>query len=104
RVLVFTAGIVLLTGLMFGVAAAVPTGRLNLASVLGERARGAGSSQRSRDLLVMSETAFAIILLAGAGLLLASFAKLRSVDPGFSPENVTAVRFGRMPAGYGTMD
>ena len=104
RVLGFAAGIVFVTGLAFGLAAAIPAGRLNLASVLGERARGAGSSQRSRDLLVMSETAFAIILLAGAGLLLSSFAKLRSVDPGFKPENVTAVRFGRMPDGYQTMD
>jgi predicted permease len=104
RVLAFTTGIVVLTGLVFGLAAAIPTGRLNLASVLGERARGSGARQRSRDLLVMSETAFAIVLLAGAGLLLASFAKLRGVDPGFKPQNVTAVRFGRMPEGYSTMD
>ena len=104
RVLAFTAGIVVLTGLVFGLAAVIPAGRLNLASVLGERARGSGTTQRSRDLLVMSETAFAIVLLAGAGLLLTSFARLRSVDPGFSPENVTAVRFGRMPDGYQTID
>ena len=104
RVLAFTFGIVVLTGLGFGIAAAIPTGRLNLASVLGERARGSAARQRSRDVLVMSETAFAIILLAGAGLLLTSFAKLRSVDPGFKAENVTAVRFGRMPDGYSTMD
>jgi predicted permease len=104
RVLAFTFGIVVLIGLVFGMAAAIPTGRLNLASVLGERARGSAARQRSRDFLIMSETAFAIILLAGAGLLLTSFAKLRSVDPGFKPENVTAVRFGRMPGGYSTMD
>jgi putative ABC transport system permease protein len=100
----FTAVIVVLTGIVFGLAAAIPTGRLRLTSVLGERSGGAGASRRSRDLLIVSETAFAIILLAGAGLLLASFAKLRSVDPGFSPENVTAVRFGRMPDGYTTTD
>ena len=104
RVLGFTAAIVVLTGIIFGLAAAIPTGRLRLTSVLGERSGGAGASRRSRDLLIVSETAFAIILLAGAGLLLTSFAKLRSVDPGFSPENVTAVRFGRMPDGYTTMD
>jgi putative ABC transport system permease protein len=104
RVLAFAAAIVLVTGVVFGLAAALPTGRLNLASVLGERARGSGASRRSRDLLVMSETAFAIILLAGAGLLLGSFARLRRVDPGFKAENVTAVRFGRMPNGYDTMD
>src|SRR6185295_6152074 len=59
RVLAFTGAIVILTGLAFGLAAAIPAGRLNLASVLGERARGAGASQRNRDILVMSETAFA---------------------------------------------
>jgi predicted permease len=104
RVLAFTAGIVFLTGLVFGLAAAMPAGRLSLSSVLGERASGSVSSQRSRDLLVMSETAFAIVLLAGAGLLLSSFARLRRVDPGFTPENVTAVRFGRMPQGYDRID
>ena len=104
RVLGFTAVIVVLTGIVFGLAAAIPTGRLRLTSVLGERSGGVGASRRSRDLLIVSETAFAIILLAGAGLLLASFAKLRGVDPGFSPENVTAVRFGRMPDGYTTTD
>ena len=103
RVLAFTGAIVLLTGLVFGLAAAVPAGRLNLASALGERTRGAGR-HRSRDLLVMSETAFAIVLLAGAGLMLSSFAKLRSVDPGFTAENVTAVRFARMPRDYDAMD
>jgi predicted permease len=100
RVLAFSAGVVLLTGLVFGLTAAIPAGRLRLSSVLGERARGAAASQRSRDVLVMSETAFAIVLLAGAGLLLSSFARLRRVDPGFTAENVTAVRFGRMPEGY----
>jgi putative ABC transport system permease protein len=100
RVLAFSAAVVLLTGLVFGLAAVIPAGRLRLSSVLGERARGASASQRSRDVLVMSETAFAIVLLAGAGLLLSSFARLRRVDPGFTAENVTAVRFGRMPEGY----
>jgi predicted permease len=104
RVLAFSAGIVLVTGLVFGLAAAIPSGRLRLSSVLGERARGASASQRSRDILVTSETAFAIVLLAGAGLLLSSFARLRSVDPGFTAENVTAVRFGRMPEGYNNAD
>jgi predicted permease len=99
RVLAFVAVIVLLTGLVFGFAAALPTARANLASALGERTRSAGK-HRSRDILVMSETALAIVLLAGAGLLLTSFAKLRGTDPGFAVDNVMAVRFGRMPAGY----
>ncbi|HUQ80975.1 MAG TPA: ABC transporter permease [Gemmatimonadaceae bacterium] len=104
RVLAFVATIVALTGLVFAAAAAMPTARMNLASVLGERSRGSSGRQRSRDLLVMSETAFAIILLVGAGLLISSFARLRSVDPGFTAENVTAVRFGRMPADYQKID
>ena len=104
RVLGFTLAIVTLTGLVFGLAAALPSNRLNLAAAFGERVRSAGGSARSRDLLVMAETAFAIILLAGAGLLLTSFAKLRAIDPGFSPDGVVAVRFGRMPDEYGTAD
>jgi predicted permease len=104
RVLAFSAGLVLLTGLVFGLTAAIPAGRLRLSTVLGERARGAAASQRSRDILVLSETAFAIVLLAGAGLLLSSFARLRRVDPGFTAANVTAVRFGRMPDGYGNAE
>ena len=104
RVLAFVAAIVVLTGIVFGLAAAMPAARLNLASVLGERTRGSAGRQRSRDVLVMSETAFAVVLLAGAGLLLSSFARLRSVDPGFAAENVTAVRFGRMPESYRKID
>jgi predicted permease len=104
RVLAFVAAIVVLTGIVFGLAAAMPATRLNLASVLGERTRGSAGRQRSRDVLVMSETAFAVVLLAGAGLLLSSFARLRSVDPGFAAENVTAVRFGRMPESYRKID
>ena len=104
RVLGFTFAIVTLTGLVFGLAAALPSNRLNLAAAFGERIRSAAGSARSRDLLVMAETAFAIILLAGAGLLLTSFAKLRAIDPGFSPDGVVAVRFGRMPEEYGTAE
>ena len=103
RVLAFSAGIVLMTGVVFGLTAALPSGRLSLSSVLGERSRATGR-HRSRDILVMTETAFAIILLAGAGLLISSFARLRNVDPGFTAENVTAVRFGRMPQGYDSVD
>jgi predicted permease len=104
RVLAFSAGIVLLTGIVFGLAAALPSGRLSLSAVLGERSRGSTERRRSRDILVMTETAFAIVLLAGAGLLISSFARLRNVDPGFTAENVTAVRFGRMPQGYDSVE
>jgi predicted permease len=102
RVLLFTLAIVAVTGIVFGLAAALPSNRLNLAAALGERLRSATGSAKSRDLLVMAETAFAIVLLAGAGLLIASFAKLRAIDPGFDPDGVVAVRFSRMPEGYGT--
>jgi len=104
RVLGFTLAIITLTGLVFGLAAALPSNRLNLAAALGERVRSAAGSTRSRNVLVMAETAFAIVLLAGAGLLLSSFAKLRNVDPGFVADDVFAVRFGRMPEGYSTAD
>jgi putative ABC transport system permease protein len=102
RVLAFTAAIVTLTALGFGLAAAIPSRRLNLAAALGERTRAGGRTGMTRDVLVMAETAFAIVLLTGAGLLIATFAKLRGTDPGFTATNVTTVSFGRMPEAYGT--
>ena len=97
RVLALTAGIIAVTGIMFGLVAALPTSRLDLASSLRERARGGAHRGGLRELLVIAETAFAIVLLAGAGLFIASFARLRGVDPGFSTQSVVAVRYGRMP-------
>ena len=87
-VLFFTLGISLATGLLFGLAPALKASRPDLGSVLKEGARGGKgrAATAARSVLVVLETALAVLLLAGAGLLLCSFGALVSVDPGFDPE------------------
>ncbi|HXD49446.1 MAG TPA: ABC transporter permease [Gemmatimonadaceae bacterium] len=93
RVLLFALGASLVAGVLFGV---VPSLRLSAArdDVLksGVRASGARELHRARGVLVAVECALAILLLAGAGLLLRSLGALRAVDPGFDPANVLSVR------------
>jgi predicted permease len=90
-VLAFTIGLAVATGLVFGVVPAVAVLRGNTNALLKDDATR-GSSSRStgmtRTLLVIAETAIALMLLIGAGLLIKSFARLQGVNPGFSTENV----------------
>jgi len=90
RVFAFTALMSLLTGLLFGLAPALHASRVNLSECLKLNARGlaGAASGRLRSLLVISEVALALVLLAGAGLLIRSFNHLMNVDPGFSPHNL----------------
>jgi putative ABC transport system permease protein len=89
------------TGLVFGLAAAIPALRLRVSAGLLSGTRGAtAGGTRTREMLVFLETASAMVLLAGATLLMTSFARLISVDPGFDADRVIAVRLGRLPAGY----
>jgi putative ABC transport system permease protein len=95
-VLLFTAGIALFTGVLFGLAPAVRASNPNLTQFLKEGGRGAtaGSShQRLRSTLVVLETTFGLVLLVVAGLLLRSFHRLLSVDPGLNPHNVLTLTF-----------
>ncbi|MFL6203584.1 MAG: ADOP family duplicated permease [Thermoanaerobaculia bacterium] len=87
-VLIFTLGVSLVTGLLFGLAPALKASRPDLGSVLKEGARGGKgrAAAAARSVLVVLETALAVLLLAGAGLLLRSFGALVDVDPGFEPE------------------
>ena len=89
-VLLFALGITLATGLLFGLAPALQASRPNLAAMLKEGARGSRgrASTRARNFLVVAEIALAVVLLAGAGLLLRSFAQLQKVDLGFQPAGV----------------
>jgi len=86
-VVTFTVALAFLTGIVFGAAPAVHATR-GLASALKEGGRGTVTTRRGsrvRGALVIAELALAVMLLVGAGLLMRSFARLHSVDPGFRP-------------------
>ena len=92
RVFLFVFGVSLLTGVVFGLGPAWSAARSNVAESLRDSARATpagGSRHRLRSVLVASEFALALVLLVGAGLLIKAFWRLRSVDPGFNPANVT---------------
>jgi putative ABC transport system permease protein len=92
-VLVFTAGLSLVTAVLFGLAPALFAARTDLVETLKEGARtgGAPLRRRLRGVLVVSEVALAIVLLVGAGLLLRSFSKLSRVAPGFETDQRLSV-------------
>ncbi len=96
-VLLFTLAVSLGTGILFGLAPALRASRPDLNSVLKEGARGSRGrlAVQARSVLVVVETALAVVLLAGAGLLLRSFGELLHVDPGFNPKN--AITFNLAP-------
>jgi predicted permease len=101
RVLGYALAVTIITGLLFGLAAAGPAYRLRLQSALLGGTRGSTSgSTRIREGLVFLETAVAVVLLSGAAILTVSFARLIGVDPGFDAERVIAVRLGRLPPEY----
>jgi putative ABC transport system permease protein len=103
RVLAFTSGLTLLTAVLFGVVPALHGGSANLHDRLRTAGRGtnaAGHRARSRRSLVVVEVALATVLLAGAGLLLRSFAQMRAVDPGFRPDGVSMFGVALSPAKY----
>src|SRR6202451_3056305 len=89
RVLLFTVGISLLVGLLFGLTPALKTSQPDLHETLKQGGRGAsGTRHRAQGVFVVVELALALVLLVGAGLTVRSLMKLWSVDPGFSPHNV----------------
>jgi len=91
RVFLFVFAISLLTGLLFGLLPAWSASRGDVAEALRENARTTATGVTRnplRSFLVTAEIAMALILLAGAGLLIKGFLRLRSVDPGFNPANV----------------
>jgi putative ABC transport system permease protein len=89
-VLAFTAAVSVLTGVLFGLAPGLRAAGRSVAPQLkdGARAIDAPGREPLRRVLVASEIALSVVLLAGAGLLLRSLDRLQSVDPGFQPEQV----------------
>ena len=91
-VLLWTLGVSLLTGVIFGLTPALHISRLNLNDSLKEGGKSesgqASGSRRLRNALVVSEIALAVVLLASAGLLIRSFIQLQQVDRGFNTDNI----------------
>jgi putative ABC transport system permease protein len=94
RVLIFTGGLALLTGFIFGLAPALHLSRCAPAQSLNSAGRGASVSvsQRLRNSLATLEVAFAVLLVISAGLLIRSFWILSHVDPGFRSEQILTAR------------
>ncbi|HJS24264.1 MAG TPA: ABC transporter permease [Pyrinomonadaceae bacterium] len=99
-VLLWTLGVSILTGIIFGLAPALHISRLNLNDSLKEGGKSesgqASGSRRLRSALVVSEIALAVVLLASAGLLIRSFIRLQQVDRGFNTDNILTMMI-RLP-------
>ncbi len=103
-VLGFTVALAMLTGAVFGIVPALHSTRTALAGSLKDGGRGAVTRRaraRMRGALVIGEMAVAIVLLAGAGLLIRSFVRLSAVDPGFKPDGVLAFDLALPEGSYG---
>ena len=90
RVLLFTVLVSMLTGVVFGIVPAIAS-RVDLAGAMKQGSKGAGESAGRRRLqgtLIVAQVAISVVLLVGAGLLLTSFYKLQSVDPGYRADRV----------------
>ena len=93
-VLLFTIAIMLLTGVLCGLAPAFRAARINLQDAIKEGARGSasGSTKRLNNLFVVSQLALSLVLLIGAALFIQSFRNLLAINPGFRAENVLMAR------------
>jgi putative ABC transport system permease protein len=103
RVLAFTLGVSVVTGVAFGLVPALSSARSNLNLVLRSGGRGGtGGRTRSkvRDILMVCEVASSAALLVGAGLLIRSLLRLQEVNPGFRPDRVLTMQLSLPPARY----
>ena len=89
--LLFTLGVSLATGVIFGLLPTLGASKLNLNELMKEGGRGGKdgrSGSRLRSTLVVAEIALSLLLLIGAGLLVKSFLRLQDVKPGYNPTNL----------------
>jgi putative ABC transport system permease protein len=103
RVLAFTLGVSLITGLAFGLAPALFSARSNLNLVLRSGGRGGSGPRarsRARDVLLVCEVASSAALLMGAGLLIRSLVRLQEVNPGFRADHVLTMQLSLPQARY----
>ena len=106
RVLAFSVFVSVATGVLFGLAPALHSSGDRLPANLREvglSSRGSLGRQRLRQILVVGEVALALVLLVGAGLLLRSFERLRSVPLGFEPERVLTAKVTLYESRYPTL-
>jgi len=99
RMLLFAVGCSLASGLLFGAAPALQACSANLSAALTEGGRGGTMGRAGRAMrvgLVVFEMALAVVVLIGAGLLMRSFVRVRSVDPGFRPAGLLTFRLSNL--------
>ncbi len=102
-VLSFTLLVSLFTGLMFGLAPAIHASKPDLNEALKEGGHGCAEGrhrQRVRAILVVAEVALAMMLLAGAGLMINSFVRFSRIHPGFEPEQLVTFDFSLSGGAY----
>jgi predicted permease len=103
RVLAFATIVCLFTGLLFGSMPALKASHSDFNDTLktsGRNLMGSGHGTQTRSLLVISEIAFSLVLLAGAGLMIGSLVRLLGVTLGFDPKNVVTMRLSLPEARY----
>ena len=111
RVLLFTAAVAILTGILFGLAPAFRGMRVDLTPALKEGAGSISQSRRARkgwlsagNSLVIAQVALSIVVLAGAGLLVRTLRNLKNLNPGFDTRNVLTFVMDPTLIGYKTVD
>jgi len=101
RVLTFTLFLSLVTGVLFGLVPALNASRRDLASALRSDTSGSGSRrERTRNVFVIGQLAMSVLLLVCAGLFVRAFEKGRTIEPGFSIDNVIVAPVSLSNAGY----
>jgi putative ABC transport system permease protein len=103
NVLLFTVGISILSGLLFGLVPSLQLSNFDLNKMLRDEGRGTVGSRgrdRARGFLVVAQVALSMVLLVGSGLLVRSFIRMRNESPGFQPAGTLTMQTYLPPARY----